>query len=216
MAITALVFDLDGTLVDSADDIAEAVNLTLEELALPRVSDKTVRSWIGEGVRNLVTTALGHADSACTLDKVMPVFMRHYTDCLLRSPRLYEGVGEALTALQARGLPMAICTNKPAALVSPLLQHLGIAGFFAHIIGGDSLPQRKPAAEPLLHVAHLLQQPVADCLMVGDSGTDLGAANNAGMPIVLVRYGYSRDLDLDAADALAVIDDMRELVAIVA
>ena len=101
-------------------------------------------------------------------------------------------------------------------MVAPLLQHLGIAGFFAHIIGGDSLPQRKPAAGPLLHVAGLLQQPVADCLMIGDSGTDLGAANNAGMPIVLVRYGYSRDLDLDAADAVAVIDDMRELVAIVA
>ncbi|MEN5207915.1 phosphoglycolate phosphatase [Stenotrophomonas terrae] len=216
MAIKALVFDLDGTLVDSAGDIAEAVNLTLEELALPRVSEATVRSWIGEGVRKLMTTALAHAGSALELDAAMPVFMRHYTACLLRSPRLYDGVGEALSALQARGLPMAICTNKPAALVPPLLQHLGIAGFFAHIIGGDSLPQRKPHAEPLLHVAELLQQPVANCLMVGDSGTDLGAANNARMPIVLVRYGYSRDLDLDAADAVAVIDDMRELLTIVA
>jgi phosphoglycolate phosphatase len=216
VAIKALVFDLDGTLVDSAGDIAEAVNLTLEELALPRVSEATVRSWIGEGVRNLVSTALANAGSALTLEEVMSAFMRHYKACLLRSPRLYDGVGEALTALQTRGLPMAICTNKPAAMVAPLLQHLGIAGFFAHIIGGDSLPQRKPAAEPLLHVAGLLQQPVADCLMVGDSGTDLGAANNAGMPIVLVRYGYSRDLDLDTAEAVAVIDDMRELVAIVA
>ncbi len=215
MAIKALVFDLDGTLVDSAGDIAEAVNLTLQELALPRVSEATVRSWIGEGVRKLMTTALAHANSALVLDAVMPVFMRHYTACLLRSPRLYDGVGETLAALQARGLPMAICTNKPSALVLPLLQHLGIAEFFAYIIGGDSLPQRKPAAEPLLHVAALLQQPAGNCLMVGDSGTDLGAANNAGMPIVLVRYGYLRDLDLDAVDAVAVIDDMRELLTIV-
>lgn len=216
MATSAVVFDLDGTLVDSAGDIAEAVNLTLEDLGLARVSEATVRSWIGEGVRNLVSTALRDAGSEHSLDDVMPGFMRHYHDCLLRSPTLYDGVVETLAALQARGLPLAICTNKPAALVPPLLQHLGIAGYFAHIIGGDSLPQRKPAAEPLLHVAGLLQQPVAACMMVGDSATDLAAANSAGMPIVLVRYGYPRDLDMQAADAVAVIDDMRELLSIVA
>ncbi len=215
MAIAALVFDLDGTLVDSASDIAEAVNLTLDDLALPRVSEATVRSWIGEGVGNLVTTALHHAGSALDREQVMPRFMQHYHDCLLRSPRLYAGVTETLQALQARGLPMAICTNKPAALVPPLLQHLGIAGDFAHIVGGDSLPQRKPQPEPLLHAAALLQQPVDACLMVGDSATDLGAANNAGMRIVLVRYGYPRDLNLDAAGAVAVIDDLRELLRLV-
>src|SRR5690606_41358116 len=102
----------------------------------------------------------------------------------------------------------AICTNKPSALVPPLLQHLGIAGFFAHIVGGDSLPQRKPAAEPLLHSAALLGQAVDQCLMVGDSATDLQAANNAGMPIVPVRYGYPRELDLDAAAAEAVEADL--------
>ena len=213
MAINALVFDLDGTLVDSAGDIAEAVNLTLEALALPRVSEATVRSWIGEGVRNLVSTALANAGSALTLEEVMSVFMGHYKACLLRSPRLYDGVGEALTALQALGLPMAICTNKPSALVPPLLEHLGIAGYFAHIVGGDTLPQRKPSPEPVLHAARLLGHAPAQCLMVGDSATDLEAANAAGMPIALVRYGYPRDLDLDAAGAVAVIDDMRELLA---
>ncbi len=214
LATSAVVFDLDGTLVDSAADIAEAVNRTVEDLGLQRVSEATVRSWIGEGVRNLVTTALRDAGSDRRLEDVMPGFMRHYHDCLLRSPVLYDGVEQTLQALQARGLPMAICTNKPAALVPPLLQHLGIDGYFAHIIGGDSLPQRKPAAEPLLHVATLLQQPVAACLMVGDSATDLGAANNAGMPIVLVRYGYPRNLDLDAADAVAVIDTLPELIGL--
>lgn len=215
MATSAVVFDLDGTLVDSAGDIAEAVNRTLEDLSLPCVSEATVRSWIGEGVRKLVTTALQDAGSDRALDEVMPGFMRHYHDCLLRSPQLYDGVAETLASLQARGLPMAICTNKPSALVPPLLQHLGIEHFFAHIIGGDSLPQRKPAPEPLQHVAALLGQAVTGCLMVGDSATDLYAANNAGMPIVLVRYGYRRDLDLDAADAVAVIDDMREVLQFV-
>lgn len=216
MVTSAVVFDLDGTLVDSAGDIAEAVNRTLDDLSLPRVSEATVRSWIGEGVRKLVTTALRDAGSEHTLDEVMPSFMRHYHECLLRSPQLYDGVLETLEALQAQRLPMAICTNKPSALVPPLLEHLGIDRFFAHIIGGDSLPQRKPAPEPLQHVAVLLGQPVQACLMVGDSATDLHAANNAGMPIVLVRYGYTRDLDLDAADAVAVIDVLPELLGHIA
>jgi len=212
VATSAVVFDLDGTLVDSAGDIAEAVNRTLEDLSLPRVSEATVRSWIGEGVRKLVTTALQDAGISRTLDEVMPTFMRHYNDCLLRSPQLYDGVVETLQALQTRGLPMAICTNKPAALVPPLLEHLHIASFFAHIIGGDSLPHRKPAPEPVQHVAALLGKSVQECVMVGDSATDLHAANSAGMPIVLVRYGYTRDLDLDAADAVAVIDEMHQLL----
>jgi len=211
--IAALVFDLDGTLVDSAADIAEAVNRMLDDLSLPRVDEATVRGWIGEGVRNLVDTALHHAGSGHTPAEVMPGFMRHYHDCLLRSPRLYEGVVEALAQLQAGGLPLAICTNKPSALVPPLLEHLGIAGCFAHIVGGDSLPQRKPAPEPLLHAAHLLGQAVPRCLMVGDSATDLGAANAAGMPIVLVRYGYLRGLDPETSGAVAVVDDLRQLVA---
>ncbi len=213
MGIAALVFDLDGTLVDSAGDIAEAVNRSLEELSLPRVPEATVRSWIGEGVRRLVAIALAHDGSGHAADEVMPMFMRHYHDCLLRSPRLYDGVADALQLLQARGLPMAICTNKPSALVPPLLEHLGIAGYFAHIVGGDTLPQRKPAPEPVLHAARLLGHAPARCLMVGDSATDLEAANAAGMPIALVRYGYPRDLDLDAAGAVAVIDDLRELTA---
>jgi len=212
VATTAVVFDLDGTLVDSAGDIAEAVNRTLDGLALPRVAEATVRGWIGDGVGNLVATALRHSGSGQLAAAVMPAFMQHYHACLLRSPRLYDGVMDTLQALQSRGMPMAICTNKPSALVPPLLQHLGIAGFFANIVGGDSLPQRKPAAEPLRHSAALLGQAVDQCLMVGDSATDLQAANNAGMPIVLVRYGYPRDLDLDAAVAEAVVDDLRELL----
>ena len=179
----AAVFDLDGTLVDSAGDIAEAVNRTLDGLALPRVAEATVRGWIGDGVGNLVATALRHSGSGQPAAAVMPVFMQHYHACLLRSPRLYDGVMDTLQALQSRGMPMAICTNKPSALVPPLL-----------------------------HTAALLGQAVDQCLMVGDSATDLQAANNAGMPIVLVRYGYPRDLDLDAAAAKAVVDDLRELL----
>ena len=215
MGFEAVIFDLDGTLVDSAADIAEAVNRLFDALQLPRVDDALVRGWIGDGVAALVATALAHHGSEEPLQRALPLFMVGYHDCLLRSPRLYPGVAPALQALQQAGVPLAICTNKPVELVPPLLQHLGIAGFFAVIIGGGSLPQRKPDPAPLLASAAGLGVAVPQCLMVGDSGTDHAAALAARMPVALVRYGYPRHLDLDAVPALAVVDDLRALVPLV-
>lgn len=211
-----VVFDLDGTLVDSAADIAEALNRTLEDIGLARVAEATVLGWIGDGVRRLVEQAVQAAGRDIDLAEVMPKFMVHYRECLLRSPRLYDGVAEALQQLQAQRVPLAICTNKPAALVPPLLQHLGIGDAFSLVLGGDSLPQRKPSGEPLRHIAAHFNLPVAQCLMVGDSLTDYRAAQDASMPIVLVRYGYPRGLDLDTAQAVAVIDDLRDLPGLAA
>lgn len=214
MATKTVLFDLDGTLVDSAADIAEALNRTLEALGHARVSEATVRGWIGEGTRHLLATALRHAGDARDPDAVLAPFMAHYRQCLLRSPVLYPGVAEALALLRGRGLPLAVCTNKPEAMVAPLLEHLGIAGFFAAIVGGDTLPRRKPDPAPLLHLAGRFGVAPRECLMVGDSATDRDAAQAAGMPVVLVRYGYPRGLDLERAGALAVLDDLRQLPAL--
>ena len=211
MDAAAVIFDLDGTLVDSAADIAEAVNRTLVDQGLPRVDEARVRTWIGDGVGNLVRTALADAGSTRSVDEVLPGFMVHYRQCLLRSPRLYPGVVPALQALHARGVPLAICTNKPSAMLPPLLAYLQIDGYFEQVIGGDSLPERKPSAAPLLYLCERFGAMPAQCLMVGDSATDLGAARAAGMPIALVRYGYPRDLDLEQAGAVALVDDLREL-----
>lgn len=206
-----VVFDLDGTLVDSAADIAEALNRTLEDIGLARVPEATVLGWIGDGVRRLAEQAVQAAGRQIDLAAVMPTFMVHYRECLLRSPQLFAGVVDALAQLRALKVPLAICTNKPVALVPPLLQHLGIADAFALVLGGDSLPQRKPSGEPLRHIAAHFEVPVDACLMVGDSLTDYRAAEDAGMPIALVRYGYPRGLDLEKAQAVAVIDDLRKL-----
>ncbi|WP_045767931.1 phosphoglycolate phosphatase [Xanthomonas albilineans] len=207
-----VIFDLDGTLVDSGADIAEALNRTLSAFGLARVPEASVLGWIGEGVRTLVESAWRHAHDATPIDVVMPVFMRHYADCLLRSPRLYPGVAEALSQLRAAGTTLALCTNKPVALVSPLLCHLGVADAFAAVLGGDSLSERKPSPAPLLHLARQFAQPPSRCLMVGDSATDLQAAHAAGMPVALVRYGYPRTLDLTKADVVLLMDDVRELL----
>ncbi|WP_315387449.1 phosphoglycolate phosphatase [uncultured Stenotrophomonas sp.] len=207
-----VIFDLDGTLVDSAADIAEALNRTLEDWQLPRVPEATVLTWIGDGVRRLVEQAFTAAHSDIDLAKVMPGFMRHYEACLLRSPRLFDGVVPALQALQARNVPLAICTNKPVAMVGPLLAHLGVQDFFAKVLGGDSLPERKPSGEPLRHIAAAFDVAPEAALMVGDSITDYRAAVDARMPVALVRYGYPRGLDLENVEAVAVMDNLQELL----
>ena len=206
-----VIFDLDGTLVDSAPDIAEALNRTLEDWQLPRVPEATVLTWIGDGVRRLVEQAFTAAGSDIDLDRVMPGFMRHYEACLLRSPRLYDGVVPALEALRARNVTLAICTNKPSAMVAPLLAHLGVQDDFKMVLGGDSLPERKPSGVPLRHIADAFNVAPGAALMVGDSITDYRAAVDAGMPVALVRYGYPRGLDLATVDAVAVVDDLRAL-----
>lgn len=212
MALRAAIFDLDGTLVDSAADIAEAINRLYDDLGQSRVPDAQVQAWIGDGVRALVGSALAHKGLTVSVEEVMPGFLIHYNATLLLEPRIYDGVVETLKALQGAGVPLAICTNKPVDLVPPLLSHLGLAGFFDVVIGGGSLPQRKPDAAPLLAVAQRLGVPVEACLMVGDSGTDHAAAVAAAMPVALVRYGYPRTFDLDTAPSLAVVDDLRRLL----
>lgn len=202
----AVLFDLDGTLVDSATDIAEAVNRLLEELGLARVPEATIRGWIGEGARKLLATALAHAGSDLEADALFERFMVHYADTLLLAPALYPDVVETLDALRADGVRLAVCTNKPVRFVPPLLDALGIADRFEAVVGGDSLAWRKPDARPLLHLADIFGRTPAECLMVGDSETDFAAAQAAGMPVVLVSYGYPRDFDLRTANAVAVID----------
>ena len=211
---SAALFDLDGTLVDSASDIAEAVNRLLDDEGLARVDEPLIRTWIGEGAPALLGMALSHAGSARVVEELMPRFMVHYGDCLLLQPRLYPGVAETLDALVAMEVPLAVCTNKPEAYAAPLLEHMGIADRFQGVVAGGTLSERKPHPLPLRHLAGKLGAPVERCLMVGDSETDFLAAQAAGAPVVLVSYGYRRHFDLHAAGALAVIDRFDELLSL--
>lgn len=208
----AVLFDLDGTLVDSASDISAAVNRMLAEEGLAEVEESLVRSWIGDGSGMLLETALQHVGSPRTAEELLPRFMKHYGDCLLLSPQLYPGVRETLDVLGEKGVTMAVCTNKPEPFVTPLLEALEIDSAFSGVIGAGTLPERKPHPQPLLHLAEQFQLEPARCLMVGDSPTDFHAARAAGMPVVLVSYGYPRGFDLHGAGALAVIDRFDELL----
>ena len=211
---TLVLFDLDGTLGDSAADIAEAVNRTLDELGHAREDEAMVRSWIGHGARALLARALRHAGSKAAVDAVMPQFMVHYEDCLLLHARLYPGTVETLAALADAGVAMSMATNKPERMARVLVEAMGIGDRFTHLVGGDTLAERKPSATPLLHLAALHGVPAEQVLMVGDSEADAGAAQAAGMDLVLLRHGYPRDFDLERAGAVAVMDSLEGLGAL--
>lgn len=205
-------FDLDGTLIDSAPDIALAVDRLLADLDLPPPGVERVRGWIGHGARRLLRSALvwaGADDADATVEREFERFMVHYGDCLCIETRIYPGTLDALDTLAADGALLAVCTNKPHRHVEPLLRELGIADRFFEWIGGDFLERRKPDPEPLLWLARRAGVPPGECLMVGDSRADVDAAKAAGMPVVVLRHGYPGETDLSDAEAL--FDDFAAL-----
>jgi phosphoglycolate phosphatase len=211
-----LLFDLDGTLVDSAPDLARAVDRMLLEFERPPVGEEQVRRWVGNGSRRLVKRALtGRMDGEVEEElaaHALQRFFHHYSNSLSAHSRLYEGVAEALPKLRANGYALGVVTNKPVRFAEPLLRELGILGYFSAIIGGDCLPQRKPDPEPLLHAAQLLGTAPACTLMVGDSRNDVEAARAAGMPVVCVPYGYNHGRDIREFEPDAVIHGLHELL----
>jgi phosphoglycolate phosphatase len=213
--ITALYFDLDGTLVDSVPDLTAAVNTMLKQLGLPAREEAQVRTWVGNGVDNLIHRALsnrmaGQADAEL-FARAKPLYKKAYAAHISDYSSVYPGVKPGLAALQAAGLPMACVTNKSAEFAKPLLTYLGLAPFFATVVGGECVAHPKPAPDALLLCAQRLGVPVANSLMVGDSMNDVGAARNAGCRIVCVPYGYNHGEDIHNAQPDAVIDSIADL-----
>jgi phosphoglycolate phosphatase len=207
-----VIFDLDGTLVDSAADIAESVNRTLRDWKLPTYDVPTITGWVGEGSRQLITYAFRDAGSDVDIDDVMPGFLEHYAETALDGIA-YEGVVDTLKALHAQGVTLAVCTNKNEEFVRPLLEVRGMLPYIDGIVGGNTLPERKPSGVPLRHLADQAHIAIEQSLMVGDSESDVLAARDAGMDFVLVSYGYRKSLDLHTAGAIAVIDRMPDLMS---
>lgn len=206
--IQLVAFDLDGTLVDSVPDIARAVDLMAQELDIAPPGLGQVRGWVGDGVRRLVKRALtgernGEPDTEL-YRRGMESFRRHYREHLADESRLYPGAREVLDDLRASGVQLACITNKSAEFTGPLLRALGIRDYFAVVLSGDSLEQRKPDPAPLLHAARSLRIPPAQCCMVGDSVNDIRAAHAAGFRAVAVTYGYG-----DPAELAAAVPDVR-------
>jgi phosphoglycolate phosphatase len=191
--LKAILFDLDGTLVDSAGDLRDALNALLAEEGLAPLDLEAVKGMIGDGVARLVERGL--AARGAGLDRLparVARFMELYEANAARLTRPYPQLAETLESLRKRGLRLAVVTNKPHAATMRILEALDLARFFDAVVGGDTLSRRKPDPAPLLHAMRALDAAPAETLMVGDNHHDVAAARAAGVPVAVVAYGYGR------------------------
>jgi len=214
-----VMFDLDGTLVDSALDLTAAVDNMLQALGRAPAGETRVRQWVGNGAPVLVMRALTDemypADDAVESElfqAAFEVFLSAYTQSNGRYSRLYPGVETVLQHLQQAGVPMAVVTNKPMAFTTPLLKALKIDHYFDQVLGGDSLPVKKPDPLPLQVVMETFGCTPERALMLGDSRNDVLAARAAGCPVICVSYGYNHGEPVDACSPDRVVDSFTELV----
>ena len=195
-SVTAVVFDLDGTLIDSVADIGAALDLLLVEFGRRPLRFGEARAMIGDGAAVLVRRAFAATGSALAGDAesaVVARFLDLYAGCPVSPTCLYPGVVETLETLRAAGLRLGLCTNKPQRIAASILAALGLARFFGDaVLGAEVLPVRKPDAAPLLWVLERLGCQPAEAVMVGDGLNDVLSARAAGLPVVAVSYGYSR------------------------
>ncbi|NNJ66312.1 MAG: phosphoglycolate phosphatase [Xanthomonadales bacterium] len=190
----AVVWDLDGTLVDSAADLAKALNELLLENGQHSHSVEKVRTMIGAGVAKLIERgfrAAGAPVDASRRDAMVPRFMELYTACATETTQLVPHAREALEYFYHAGVKQGLCTNKPFTVTRLIVSTLDISGFFSSIVGGDSTAARKPHPLPLLTCLEELETRPEDAVMVGDSGADVGSARAAGVPVILVPDGYT-------------------------
>jgi phosphoglycolate phosphatase len=209
-----VAFDLDGTLVDSRADLAAAVNHVLRELGRPEIDPVTVYGYVGDGARVLVQRALGDV-SAAEVDAGVAAFMEYYGAHLLDATRPYPGMREVLDALMALGVRCSVLTNKPACLSTAIVDGLGLAAHFVAVVGGDSLPTRKPDPAGLEHLRRLTGTVPSRMLLVGDSSVDVQTAEAAGVAFCGVAWGLVPE-NLRAARPERIIAEPRELLAVVA
>ena len=214
-----LLFDLDGTLVDSVPDLALAVNQMLAELGLSTFSQNLIRGWVGNGANKLVQRALsGNADISPDLDdtlkaRALDIFYQTYQTHNCIKTQLYPDVVNTLAELKKRGYHLAIITNKPERFITPIIDGLGLNGLFELIIGGDTLEKRKPDPLPLHYACQQLSVNTEQCVMIGDSKNDILAAKAANMQSVALTYGYNYGEDISIYQPELVIDNFADLLS---
>ncbi len=211
------IFDLDGTLVDTAPDFKNSINYMLNELNETEVSLEEIRNWVGYGARELIRRTvvnknIPHDDKR--IEEMLKIFLLHYTHNIDDDSVLFNNVKNVLKFLKNNGIKLAVCTNKMERLSNILLEKLNVLHMFDYLVGGDSLSKNKPDPFPLLNICEKLNTDTSDSIMIGDSVTDLNAGKGAGMPVVLVSYGYTDNKDI-YNEADLVINDFSQLKELV-
>ena len=206
-----LIFDLDGTLVDTADDIAAALNHALSHLGLPPLGREAVRAMIGEGVQRLVEQALPTAEEHMR-QRVLAEFLEFYRAHAVVHSRSYPGIPEVLEALARGGVVTTVLTNKPQDLSENILRALGLRDLVAAVCGGDTVVPRKPHPAGVLYLCQQVGRGTSDTLLVGDSGIDRSTAANAGVSFCAALWGY-RAAELQGEEIVALTPrDLMRLV----
>jgi phosphoglycolate phosphatase len=201
--INAVLVDLDGTLLDTAPEIAAAANAMLVEQGLAPLPASEVREFIGSGIPKLVERCLQAAGAplpCARLEGALRSFGAHYRRINGTSCQPFPGVVEGLERMRTASLRLACVTNKAAAFTHPLLERAGLARFFAAVVTADQVGRRKPDPEPFLHACRALAVPPSEAVVVGDSANDAAAARAAGCAVLLVSYGYSEGRDVRSLD----------------
>lgn len=212
-----IIFDLDGTLIDSVPDLALSLNAMLESLGRDAFSEDIIHSWLGNGAQTLVKRALlGKIEVDEAIDeklfqKALANFLLLYKKNVCVKTTLYPNVLETLIVLKKEGYKMAIVTNKPVAFVAPILDTLDMSDFFEYFIGGDSLSVKKPEPEPLFHVCEKMDVGVSESIMIGDSKNDILAAKAANMDSIGVTYGYNYGEEISQFSPDEVVADFKAI-----
>lgn len=218
LSVSAIVIDLDGTLLHTAPELAESANRMLRDMGKNPVSQDLLMSYIGNGIHWLVKRALTgdmHAEPDTSLfDRALPVFEKHYTELLLES-KPFPNVIKGLDAMKAAGYRLGCITNKVERYTLPLLKGIGIAHYFDIVLAGDTLPEKKPHPMPLFHAAKFFGITTEQLLLVGDSLSDAQAARAAGCPIICVPYGYNHGEPVETLNVDAVIPDLTGVLPLI-
>lgn len=212
MTIHAVFFDLDGTLIDSLEDLTDAVNHIRTTFSLPALSTAAVRLKIGKGARNLLEQVLPEA-LGTDIDHALTLFLDYNRAHIADKSCLYAGVAETLRELSTRNIKMAVITNKNEDLSVLLLQALGVFDLFETVCGGDTYRERKPSPLPLLSVAEKLGVAPRNCIMVGDSINDIQAAHLANIASIGCSWGYGSMDELSGATAVS--NSPQELLTVI-
>lgn len=205
---SGLIFDMDGTLVDSAEDIASSVNHALKTLGYPEKSREDVKRFIGDGMRTLLARALGK-DEEALISRAIEIFRPYYQEHCVDRTRLYPDVPEILEYFKEK--PIALITNKPCAMAEKILEHFQIARHFKVILGAESTQEKKPHPEPVLKALAGMKVPSASALIIGDGPTDVQSGKAAGAKTCAVTYGYKSRRELEASSPDFYIDRLSDL-----